>query len=244
MHAVSVDRESTVRPISDAHGGVFISFGSEDAALGFDSLASRFAEAALIDGVDSDRDGIGDCREQLGSPILEGIVWEQDGERVNEFDADFWINTNPNDPDTDGDFLWDSEELIPIDLTSRADLARDYADVISAGFPVIYRNAFSPTDRFTPVDETGDFTTGAFVARSPESLASAKLDFFESREDRLAGQERLSQIQIASEAFAAITLSNPRQDLDRFIFAQFINCLLYTSPSPRDRTRSRMPSSA
>ena len=25
---------------------------------------------------------------------------------------------------------------------------------------------------------------------------------------------------------------------------QTINCLLYTSPSPRDRTRSRMPSSA
>ena len=27
-------------------------------------------------------------------------------------------------------------------------------------------------------------------------------------------------------------------------FAQIIACLLYTSPSPRDRTRSRMPSSA
>ena len=26
--------------------------------------------------------------------------------------------------------------------------------------------------------------------------------------------------------------------------AYFIRCLLYTSPSPRDRTRSRMPSSA
>ena len=25
---------------------------------------------------------------------------------------------------------------------------------------------------------------------------------------------------------------------------QFLSCLLYTSPSPRDRTRSRMPSSA
>ena len=24
----------------------------------------------------------------------------------------------------------------------------------------------------------------------------------------------------------------------------YLNCLLYTSPSPRDRTRSRMPSSA
>ena len=27
-------------------------------------------------------------------------------------------------------------------------------------------------------------------------------------------------------------------------FAQIINCLLYTSPSPRDRQKSRMPSSA
>ena len=29
-----------------------------------------------------------------------------------------------------------------------------------------------------------------------------------------------------------------------FAFAESIDCLLYTSPSPRDRTRSRMPSSA
>ena len=28
------------------------------------------------------------------------------------------------------------------------------------------------------------------------------------------------------------------------ISASFLSCLLYTSPSPRDRTRSRMPSSA
>ena len=28
------------------------------------------------------------------------------------------------------------------------------------------------------------------------------------------------------------------------LLAQAWNCLLYTSPSPRDRTRSRMPSSA
>ena len=27
-------------------------------------------------------------------------------------------------------------------------------------------------------------------------------------------------------------------------WARFVSCLLYTSPSPRDRTRSRMPSSA
>ena len=29
-----------------------------------------------------------------------------------------------------------------------------------------------------------------------------------------------------------------------YLLVQFLFCLLYTSPSPRDRTRSRMPSSA
>ena len=31
---------------------------------------------------------------------------------------------------------------------------------------------------------------------------------------------------------------------ENLFWAESINCLLYTSPSPRDRTRSRMPSSA
>ena len=31
---------------------------------------------------------------------------------------------------------------------------------------------------------------------------------------------------------------------DRTYSVEYLNCLLYTSPSPRDRTRSRMPSSA
>ena len=29
-----------------------------------------------------------------------------------------------------------------------------------------------------------------------------------------------------------------------YVWSSIISCLLYTSPSPRDRTRSRMPSSA
>ena len=32
--------------------------------------------------------------------------------------------------------------------------------------------------------------------------------------------------------------------ISQFSFLMVNNCLLYTSPSPRDRTRSRMPSSA
>ena len=31
---------------------------------------------------------------------------------------------------------------------------------------------------------------------------------------------------------------------EEYTDAEFYNCLLYPSPSPRDRTRSRMPSSA
>ena len=34
------------------------------------------------------------------------------------------------------------------------------------------------------------------------------------------------------------------QRLQEIYFEKYPNCLLYTSPSPRDRTRSRMPSSA
>ena len=33
-------------------------------------------------------------------------------------------------------------------------------------------------------------------------------------------------------------------DDDLHFFGDMMDCLLYTSPSPRDRTRSRMPSSA
>ena len=35
-----------------------------------------------------------------------------------------------------------------------------------------------------------------------------------------------------------------RQQRHEFITVEHLLCLLYTSPSPRDRTRSRMPSSA
>ena len=42
-----------------------------------------------------------------------------------------------------------------------------------------------------------------------------------------------------------IFLSGPVEDgMAASITAQLLFCLLYTSPSPRDRTRSRMPSSA
>ena len=42
----------------------------------------------------------------------------------------------------------------------------------------------------------------------------------------------------------ALTLLKSSQAARQTLEAGFTTCLLYTSPSPRDRTRSRMPSSA
>ena len=41
-----------------------------------------------------------------------------------------------------------------------------------------------------------------------------------------------------------ISPTSPTQRVGDKPLDQFTSCLLYTSPSPRDRTRSRMPSSA
>ena len=41
-----------------------------------------------------------------------------------------------------------------------------------------------------------------------------------------------------------IVLSDPADGLDLILAEVAKACLLYTSPSPRDRTRSRMPSTA
>ena len=51
----------------------------------------------------------------------------------------------------------------------------------------------------------------------------------------------------AGDAFAAglvVALAEGQPKHDALKFACAVGCLLYTSPSPRDRTRSRMPSSA
>ena len=47
-----------------------------------------------------------------------------------------------------------------------------------------------------------------------------------------------------SPKLAAETAMGPIEDFDFDVAILFSDCLLYTSPSPRDRQKSRMPSSA
>ena len=44
--------------------------------------------------------------------------------------------------------------------------------------------------------------------------------------------------------FPVLTLAGNHEWREWPLYERFINCLLYTSPSPRDRQKSRMPSSA
>ena len=64
-------------------------------------------------------------------------------------------------------------------------------------------------------------------------------DFFKQADDALG------------YSISKIILEGPKEDLDltentqpAIFLVSYSICLLYTSPSPRDRTRSRMPSSA
>ena len=76
----------------------------------------------------------------------------------------------------------------------------------------------------------------------PESTDSRVIEA-----SRFISDQNLAQIVLFDEDAASslcvdsINLKN--EDL-RLEYAQTLFCLLYTSPSPRDRTRSRMPSSA
>ena len=65
--------------------------------------------------------------------------------------------------------------------------------------------------------------------------------------------EKITATSLYSRGNSILIKSNPEKNeivknAIKFLANQFINngsiCLLYTSPSPRDRTRSRMPSSA
>ena len=65
------------------------------------------------------------------------------------------------------------------------------------------------------------------------------------RESHLFDRRTIAEIQrAAAEGIYDIRGFGAKRHVPHFDDLLFLGCLLYTSPSPRDRTRSRMPSSA
>ena len=91
-------------------------------------------------------------------------------------------------------------------------------------------------------------------ARDKFLLKAAKQTFYNTSQMDLS---KMGSADIKSNLLSYIDSFSPdaREIFEHFKFAEFVSdlqdanllykvCLLYTSPSPRDRTRSRMPSSA
>ena len=92
------------------------------------------------------------------------------------------------------------------------------------------RDAIHPEEVNTPVRRV------CYIA---QLVLTGDADAEEARMQLLRGIEQLSQVLTDYDSRTQLTLASRAVMED-----QHYHCLLYTSPSPRDRTRSRMPSSA
>ena len=116
------------------------------------------------------------------------------------------------------------------------------------------------SDSSGPNDPNDPNAVTAIVADDPETLLHQAMDAYASAGvswDRGAADEAIEALDRAYEKMTRIALepspagdavlSKEKENLRRLISRRIVEiyaCLLYTSPSPRDRTRSRMPSSA
>ena len=86
---------------------------------------------------------------------------------------------------------------------------------------------------------TGQLTT--FSNSLSTGTATVQPSFLNFNNSLTSGASSVSRVRAA---FDDLRTSLSRVDFSRLITPLNEGCLLYTSPSPRDRTRSRMPSSA
>ena len=83
-----------------------------------------------------------------------------------------------------------------------------------------------------------DDTTNNDGKQKPVNLLTSQQSFIQDDKSVVRKTD-----QAIPQAFLS-ELKRTREDSVRHNTGDYQSCLLYTSPSPRDRTRSRMPSSA
>ena len=73
-------------------------------------------------------------------------------------------------------------------------------------------------------------------------MLTTMVENFPGYRDGIMGPDLMAEMRAQSEKFGAEFIQGNVSSVD--LCSQPIICLLYTSPSPRDRQKSRMPSSA
>ena len=107
-------------------------------------------------------------------------------------------------------------------------------------------NMFKVTCNF-PSYAQGDVELSSFMikgAQFPSSVVAPVPVLFRGRQLQLAGDRTFEPVSLTVINDTGFEVRNSFERWMNGINEHNNNCLLYTSPSPRDRTRSRMPSSA
>ena len=115
---------------------------------------------------------------------------------------------------------------------------RDRAEVITHH----YRQNIDLKDAKTVLSNSGTAIMGSAVAEGPERAEKSVVKALDSpllNDNKIKGCKNVLLLIVSGEDEITIDEIGEINDL-----IQSEACLLYTSPSPRDRTRSRMPSSA
>ena len=123
---------------------------------------------------------------------------------------------------------------------------QDFEPLIEAALKV-REHAYAPYSEFAVgaavLTEDGNIFVGCNVENASYGLAIC------AERNAIASAIAAGKRKFVAVAIAATPLASPCGACRQFIFEfgddiQVISCLLYTSPSPRDATLSRMPSSA
>ena len=130
----------------------------------------------------------------------------------------------------DGQYILDGPEDLQAVLDMAGSRVSDPNPKLNLNDPVVAAGLTSllPGAGAPDFSVTGTGMTPDMPARTPMQMANSKAS--------TAGRGILSNLNNFRKGYEA--------GAQPFVNAQTNACLLYTSPSPRDRTRSRMPSSA
>ena len=134
--------------------------------------------------------------------------------------------------------------LLPIEAESQDTALRIFSTLNDRGLPLADADIFKSQfyKYFTAKNEKE-----GFIERWKALEETATRVFSHTRGNNNPMDElftRYMYYQRALKGIRTTTTEGLRDFYERDSYALLKNCLLYTSPSPRDRTRSRMPSSA